>query len=103
MAVDGWVIEESDPAQVIPVFFSIHLTVLIVKQLQVLGNFPKYTPQKKKLLVFSFANFEITRWSTDRQYVSFLNLTTLTKKSCSPIFSKFKLNKRGVNFFGECN
>ncbi len=32
-----------------------------------------YTPQKKKLLACSFANFEMTRWSTGKAYVSFLS------------------------------
>ena len=36
------------------------------------------SPQKKKLLAFSFANFEMTRRTTE--------ITTLTKKSYSPIF-----------------
>ncbi len=28
-----------------------------------------YTRTKKKLLAFSFANFEMTRWSTGKSYV----------------------------------
>ncbi len=62
------------------------------------------SPQKKKLLAFSFANFEITRWSTERQYVSWYNYLIIQLKYTDqekllPNFIKFKLNKRGVSFF----
>ncbi len=66
----------------------------------------EYTRQKKKrrrrkkkkllncsLLNFRFLNFEITRRSTGRQLHS--------PKGYTPIFLIFKLNKRGVSFFGE--
>ena len=67
-----------------------------------------YTPQKKKLLAFSFANFETTRGSTGMAHVSFLSLLSSSindytaPKKLLPNFLKFKLNKQGVSFFGEC-
>ncbi len=50
-----------------------------------------YSRPKKKLLAFSFANFEMTRGNRGMANVSLLSY-----------FLKFKLNKRGVSFFGEC-
>ena len=62
---------------------------------------PSYTlAQKKKLLAFSFANFEMTRGSNYLGLTIKLNYTGPKKLLLN--FLKFKSNKRGVSFLGEC-
>ncbi len=54
-------------------------------------------PQKKKLLAFSFANFEITRLSTGKANVSW---TTLSKKETSQLFGNQVEQARSFFFWG---
>ena len=68
-----------------------------------------YTCPKKKLVAFSFANFEMARWSTGKSYVPWkmhnylmIKLNYTDQKKLLPDFLKFKLKKRGVSFLGEC-
>ncbi len=62
------------------------------------GNITSHSSKKKKLLTYSFANFEMTRLGPGKAYV-------YTRQYSPDFFFKFKLNKLGVSFFeeGTCN
>ncbi len=66
----------------------------------------QYTPQKMFLLAFSFANFETTRGSRRKAYISFLYLTIKVnypaQKKLLLKFQNSQMKKRGETLFRDC-